>query len=110
MTSTFNAHGQSKPERIQVAGFLTQLAATTSVHIIGDTLIDLCHKPRYERTPHDVLVAVCIWLCKFDIAKRLQNYVSDNLFEFESDDWAAAENNYANFYGWLLACIKDSIV
>ena len=82
---------QTKPhdQAYQWKGYATQLAACALIHALGRHL--------NNRTDLGLVVI----LAQIYAAGEMKKYISDDVFEFNQQDWAYADNNYSNFWGWL---------
>ncbi len=82
---------QHKPhnQAYQWKGYATQLAACALIHAIGQHV--------NNRTDLGLIVL----LAQICAAAEMKKYISNDVFEFNPKDWAHADNNYANFWGWL---------
>jgi len=85
---------KSNTELYQWLGYLSECAACAAVHGTGSCL---------QENSSDPLLALAIFVAQFYIAKAAQVYISDEVFNFQANDWAAAENNWAHFWGWLFS-------
>lgn len=95
----------AKSETKQVIGFLTQVAATAGVYALGNQLAaTVC--PSREESLDRQIASMFIILAEFKVAKDIQRYISQRIFRFGTTDWASADNNYANFIGWLLTSVR----
>ncbi len=77
----------------QWIGYIAECMGCTAVHVLGN----------YIQEDTDCVVGLGIFFIQVYLAKALQNYISKELFELNANDWAAAENNWAQFWGWLLS-------
>ena len=88
-------------ELTQWHGYLVQLGAAATVHALGNVIA--CHT---EPLP----LCLFVLLCKHGLAKAIQESISRDAFEFTQADWASSDNNYANFWGWLIAADTPRLI
>ena len=84
-----------RPALNQWLGYCAQIGAVKIVHDMGNGILINISDP-----------VVCLLgiMGKFMIAKAAQEFVSVDMFAFDRNyDWAAMDNNYAGFWGWLIA-------
>lgn len=82
---------KSHRQSYQWTGYLAQVAACAGVHAMGSYL--------QERT-RGLFLGILIG--KVYVAQAAKKYISEDIFDFNENDWAQADNNWASFWGWLL--------
>jgi len=77
----------------QWKGYAAQFASSALIHAVGYAFI----KEHCRNDPSRVFA----FLVQLWVAKTMQHHISEDIYEFNNNDWAASQNNWAHFWGWV---------